>query len=94
MKLERGDSCESSDMNYVENQIVFPFKKEKSPRDNIFVPRMTTHNSACPLKGLRTFEYIKKNFRQKISILMYIFDGHFEDGLDIYWTSGYVHKKK
>ena len=36
----------------------------------------------------------KKKFHKKISILMYIFDGHFEDGLDICWTSGYVHKKE
>ena len=47
-------------------------------------------------RHLETFKKNKKKnfFEKKISILMYILDGHFEDGLDICWTFGYVHKKE
>ena len=32
--------------------VIIPRENEKSPRDDIIVPRMTTYNSACALKGL------------------------------------------
>ena len=35
----------------------------------------------------RHLKETKKFFRKKKSISMYILDGHFEDGLDICWTS-------
>jgi hypothetical protein len=54
MKLERADSCESSGMNFLEYQNFFHGENEKSPRANNSGPRVTTHNSACALKGLNT----------------------------------------
>ena len=53
MKLERADSCESSHMSFLENQKVVPGESERSPRVYFLDPRMTTHNCACALKGLR-----------------------------------------
>ena len=52
MKLERADSCESSGMNFLEYQNFFHGENEKSHRANNSGQRVTTHNSACALKGL------------------------------------------
>ena len=60
MKLERADSCESSDMNFLEYQKFFHGENETSPRANNSGPRMTTHNSACALKGLKFYSATAK----------------------------------
>jgi len=52
IKLERADACESSDRSFLENPNLVPGENDKSPRDDYIDPRMTTHNSACALKGL------------------------------------------
>jgi len=42
-------------MSFLENQNLVPGENEKSPRVDYIDPRMTTHNSACALKGLSSF---------------------------------------
>ena len=42
-------------MSFLENQNLIHRENEKSLRDDYIVLRMTTHNSACALKGLSCF---------------------------------------
>ena len=52
IKLERSESCESSDTSFLEKEMFFPGENEKSPRNFYIVPRVTTHNSARVINGL------------------------------------------